>query len=83
MPDGIDRVRSLLAAARKGEPLPSYETVWERPDGSTVPVAGHRSPVLDDDGVQGISFSGQDITERRRAGRRWSVRARRPWSPRG
>ncbi|HET9649063.1 MAG TPA: response regulator [Microlunatus sp.] len=67
MPEGADRVRGLLDAARKGEPLPTYETVWERPDGSTVPVAVTVSPVLDDDGVQGISFSGQDITERRRA----------------
>ena len=64
----LDRLQEMLAEAVRGEPLEGYEIDWVRPDGSVVPVAMTVSPVLDDAGqVTGISLSGQDITERRRA----------------
>jgi two-component system, sensor histidine kinase and response regulator len=63
------RVEEQLAAAVRGEPLEAYEIVWRRPDGSRVPVALTVSPVHSDGEVTGVSFSAQDITERRRAAR--------------
>ncbi|SER17546.1 PAS domain-containing hybrid sensor histidine kinase/response regulator [Microlunatus flavus] len=60
-------VDARLQAARRGEPLEAYEIVWQRPDGSEVPVALTVSPVHEGGVVTGISFSAQDITERRRA----------------
>ncbi|SDU98661.1 PAS domain S-box-containing protein [Microlunatus sagamiharensis] len=61
-----ERVTRLLGAAVRREPLESYEAEWQRPSGSTIPVAFTVSPVLDGDEVVGISVSAQDITERRR-----------------
>ena len=57
----------LLDRAARGEDLDTYEMDWQRPDGSRVPLALTISPILDVDGVQGISIFAQDITERRRA----------------
>ena len=57
----------LLRAAARGEELPSFESDWDRPDGTSVPVSMTVSPVRNGSGeVTGISFSAQDITERRR-----------------
>ena len=63
------RVEDQLVAAVRGEPLEAYEIVWRRPDGSRTPIALTVSPVHSDGEVTGISFSAQDITERRRAAR--------------
>jgi PAS domain S-box-containing protein len=57
----------LLDRAARGEDLETYEMDWPRRDGSQVPVAMTVSPILDADGVQGISIFAQDITERRQA----------------
>lgn len=57
---------ALLAAATRGEELGTFETELARPDGTLFPVALSVSPVLDAGVVTGISFFGQDITERRR-----------------
>jgi two-component system sensor histidine kinase/response regulator len=57
----------LLARATRGEELSTYEMDWRRRDGSQVPLAMTISPILDTDGVQGISIFAQDITERRHA----------------
>ncbi len=62
-----DVVQGLLTSAQNGEQLSSFEADWQRPDGSSVPVAMTVSPIVDGTGVKGISVSGQDITERRRA----------------
>ena len=62
-------VEAQLVAAVRGEPLEAYEIVWRRPDGSRVPIALTVSPVHEDGEITGISFSAQDITERRRAAR--------------
>ncbi len=56
----------LIDQAHRGEPLPSFEVQWERPDGTSVPIAMSLSPIRDNKGVQGISVYAQDITERRR-----------------
>lgn len=60
------RIEVMLETASHGGQLDSYELEWHRPDGSSVPVSISVSPVLDDGVVTGISFSAQDITERRR-----------------
>ncbi|HYI56411.1 MAG TPA: ATP-binding protein [Microlunatus sp.] len=57
----------LLDRAARGESLDTYEVDWLRADGRHVPVAMTVSPILDADGVQGISIFAQDITERRHA----------------
>jgi two-component system, sensor histidine kinase and response regulator len=64
---GVQEIRELLAQARSGQELTSYEVPWSRPDGSTVPVAMTISPIVDENGVTGISVFGRDITERQRA----------------
>ena len=53
--------------ARHGHELSGYEVTWSRPDGSTVPVSMTVSPIVDENGVTGISIFGRDITERQRA----------------
>ena len=58
---------ALLERAARGEGLDAYEMDWRRQDGSQVPLAMTVSPILDADGVQGISIFAQDITERRHA----------------
>jgi two-component system sensor histidine kinase/response regulator len=65
-PSGFDALEDLLGSARNGEQLVSYELDWPRADGTTVPVAMTVSPIVDGGEVEGISISGQDITERRR-----------------
>ncbi len=66
-PDALQAVQTLVDDARRGEQLSAFEVDWERPDGTVLPVAMTVSPILDEDGVRGISIIGQDITERRRA----------------
>ncbi|HWI02045.1 MAG TPA: PAS domain S-box protein, partial [Propionibacteriaceae bacterium] len=65
--EGLQGLQDLLAQARRGQQLPTYEVDWSRPDGSTVPVAMTISPIVDDHGVTGISVFGRDITEQQRA----------------
>ena len=62
----MEGVRTLLANAAAGKSMSPVEVEWERPDGKRVPVALTVSPIADETGVQGISVTGQDITERRR-----------------
>ncbi|GAA3563116.1 hypothetical protein GCM10022197_18310 [Microlunatus spumicola] len=58
---------AMLESAARGEELPSIEDEWVRPDGTSVPIAMTVSPVRSACGeVIGISFSAQDITERKR-----------------
>jgi len=57
-----------MAAARAGEPVPPYETVRRRRDGSTVDVTISHSPIRDGAGaVVGLSSISRDISERKRA----------------
>lgn len=56
----------MLARAERGEELAGFEVDWRRPDDTSIPVALTISPILDSDGVQGISIFAQDITQRRR-----------------
>ena len=65
--EALQGMNDLLAQARYGQELGSYEVLWSRPDGSTVPVAMTVSPIVDGDGVTGISIFGRDVTERQRA----------------
>ena len=65
--EGSEGIERLLARARAGQHLSAYELDWERPDGVKIPVAMSVSPIMDGSRVQGISVSGQDITERRKA----------------
>ena len=64
---GMEGVQTLLARAAAGQSMSPVEVEWERPNGERVPVALMVSPIADETGVQGISVTGQDITERRRA----------------
>ena len=66
-PDALEGVAGLLESAQDGQQLSAFELEWPRPDGSSVPVAMTVSPIVDQEGVKGISVSGQDITERKRA----------------
>jgi two-component system sensor histidine kinase/response regulator len=60
-------LEGLLESAARGEPMGSFEDDWVRPDGTSVPIAMTVSPVKSPSGqVIGISFSAQDITERKR-----------------
>ncbi|MFT4166653.1 MAG: ATP-binding protein [Microlunatus sp.] len=58
--------KTLLGRAVRGEQMAGYELDWSRPDGSVVPVALTVSPIVGDEGVEGISIFAQDITSRRR-----------------
>nr|WP_232531511.1 response regulator [Microlunatus antarcticus] len=58
---------AMLQSAAREEELPTIESEWSRPNGTSVPIAMTVSPVRDAcGGVVGISFSAQDITERKR-----------------
>ena len=56
-----------MTQARNGQALSSYEVLWPRPDGSTVPVSMTVSRIMDGSVVTGISLFGRDITEQLRA----------------
>jgi two-component system sensor histidine kinase/response regulator len=55
-----------IAQTERGEWVASYETQWSRPDGTTVEIALAISPIMYRGVFQGVSVSGQDITERKR-----------------
>jgi PAS domain S-box-containing protein len=55
----------MLARLRRGERVPSYETVRYHRDGSRVPVSIALSPILDTEGeVIGVAVILRDISER-------------------
>ncbi|MCC2971210.1 PAS domain-containing sensor histidine kinase [Massilia sp. IC2-476] len=59
-----ERFRGVLA----GTITPQFETVFQRPDGTRVPVLVYEAPLVDADGRQtGWMSSVQDITDRKRA----------------
>lgn len=58
--------KELIARAERGAQLDDYEIDWQRPDGSTLPIAMTVSPIVGADGVEGISVFARDITQRRR-----------------
>ena len=64
MADYEERFRGVLS----GNITPQFETVFQRPDGTRVPVLVYEAPLVDADGRQtGWMSSIQDITERKRA----------------
>jgi two-component system sensor histidine kinase DctS len=59
-----ERFRGVLS----GNITPQFETVFQRPDGTRVPVLVYEAPLVDADGRQtGWMSSVQDITDRKRA----------------
>ncbi|KFI06223.1 nitrogen regulation protein NR(II) [Massilia sp. BSC265] len=59
-----ERFRGVLS----GNITPQFETVFQRPDGTRVPVLVYEAPLVDADGRQtGWMSSIQDITDRKRA----------------
>src|SRR5262249_50275182 len=57
----------VLACIRRGERVPTFETLRRRRDGSLVPISVTISPIVDSDGaVIGASKIARDITERQR-----------------
>ena len=66
--DRLDEETEILARIRRGERVPSYETVRQRRDGSLVEVSLTVSPIRDQRGIViGASKIARDITERRQA----------------
>jgi two-component system sensor histidine kinase DctS len=64
MPDYEERFRQVLA----GQATPQFETVFQRPDGTRVPVLVFEAPLVDSDGRRtGWMSSVLDITDRKRA----------------
>lgn len=66
-PEEVPKTRLRLAELREGKPIPSYERLARRKDGSTFPVEVYVTVVKDEQGkpmyIQSISY---DITERKR-----------------
>jgi two-component system sensor histidine kinase/response regulator len=65
--EALQGMHELSAQVRNGHELSGYEVTWSRPDGSTVPVSMTVSPIVDENGVTGVSIFGRDITERQRS----------------
>ena len=76
-------LHQLIARAERGEDIAGYELDWARPDGTSVQVGLAISPILRGKTFQGISISGQDITERRLVTRHWRRPVRTPLKRRG
>ncbi|HEU5485665.1 MAG TPA: ATP-binding protein, partial [Microlunatus sp.] len=66
LPEAGPLAKDLIARAERGEQLDGYEIDWQRPDGSTLPIAMTVSPIVGADGVEGISVFARDVTQRRR-----------------
>jgi two-component system sensor histidine kinase/response regulator len=60
-------LHQLIERSRRGEEIAVYDTEWTRPDGSIVQISMAISPIVHGDSFQGISLSGQDVTEKRLA----------------
>jgi PAS domain S-box-containing protein len=68
--DRKNEERMLLDRIRHGERIESYESVFQRKDGSPVEVSLTISPIQDAQGrIVGVSKIARDITERRRGER--------------
>jgi PAS domain S-box-containing protein len=66
--DRLEEEISALTRIRRGEPVPPFETVRRRKDGTTVDVSIIMSPIRSGAGrIVGASVSARDITERRLA----------------
>ena len=63
-PDQLEALQQIIRSVRQGEQLATQETEWLRPDGTRIQIAVAVSPIFDDGIYQGLSISGQDITER-------------------
>ena len=57
----------MIKNVQRGEQMESYEMEWTRPDGTRVQIGIALSPITEDGVFQGVSVSGQDITERKLA----------------
>jgi two-component system sensor histidine kinase DctS len=67
-PDAIDEYEDRLRKVLAGEATPQFETVFQRPDGTRVPVLVFEAPLVDSDGRRtGWMSSVLDITDRKRA----------------
>lgn len=67
-PDREREIHEILARIRAGEPVPTFETVRKRRDGTLIDVSLAVSPIYDEFNVViGASAIARDITERKRA----------------
>ncbi len=68
--DRIDETKEICGRVMKGEPIPSYETVRKRKDGTLMDVSIKVSRILDSSGqVIGVSVIGRDISDFKRTER--------------
>jgi PAS domain S-box-containing protein len=68
--DRLDEEAALLARVRAGQPVPPFETVRVRKDGTVVPLSITVSPIKSPSGqIIGASKIARDITERLRVER--------------
>ncbi len=66
-PEHPTELACVLEHIRKGEPVPRYDTVRVRKDGSRIDVSLKASPIGDPEGrVTGLSWTAHDITEEKR-----------------
>ena len=65
-PTHLDEMRDISARLGRGEPVPHFDTVRQRKDGSLVDVCLAISPVTQGEKVVAASAIIQDITERKR-----------------
>jgi two-component system CheB/CheR fusion protein len=66
--DREHEITDIMACVRRGEPVPPFETVRRRKDGTLVDVSLGVSPIRDEyDVVVGASAIGRDITQKKRA----------------
>jgi PAS domain S-box-containing protein len=67
-PDHLAEEAEILERIGRGEPVPSFEAVRIRKDGTLVDISATISPIRDSDGaIVGASKILRDITERKRA----------------
>ena len=64
-PTRLDERRDISARLNRGEPVPHFDTVRQRKDGSLIDVSLAISPVKLDEQVVGASAVIRDITERK------------------
>lgn len=69
-PERAADMRGLLARAKAGERVDTWETSWRRPDGNTPVLSLQISPVIDGRGAAvGVSLIVRDVTARKEAER--------------
>ena len=66
-PEAMEEYQSRFASVLAGKVTPQFETIFQRPDGTRVPVLVFEAPLVDNDGRQtGWMGSILDISDRKR-----------------